>query len=158
DQLAGQVRRVRLRPFREVTESLPRAVRDIALQLGKEIRLVVGGGAVEADRAVLDGVREALLHIARNAIDHGIEAPEEREHAGKPRAGTLHVEAALRGQTLTVTIRDDGRGIDVAALRAARERQGLPALADDREVAAALLSGGLSSRREVTAVSGRGVG
>jgi two-component system chemotaxis sensor kinase CheA len=158
DQLASRVRRVRLRPFKEVAESLPRTVRDIALQLGKEVKVVIGGGAVEADRAVLVGVREALLHIVRNAIDHGIEAPDAREKAGKPRVGTLHVGAALRGQSLTVTVRDDGRGLDVAALRAARERQGSTPVTDERELVAALLSGGLSSRSEVTSVSGRGVG
>ena len=126
DELTDRVRRLRLRPFADACEALPRVARDVAAASGKEVRLTVRGGEVEADRGVMDGLREALLHLVRNAVDHGIEPPDEREARGKPRAGTLVVSAALHRERMTVTVEDDGRGIDTGAVRAALERRGLP--------------------------------
>ena len=157
-EVAGHARRTRMRPFAEACEALPRAVRDVAAASGKEARVVVRGGAVEADRAVIDAVREALLHIARNAVDHGIEPPEERVRAGKPRQGTVTVSAALRGEQIAVTVTDDGRGLDLGAIRAALSRLGQPIPEDDRDVARALFESGLSTRVEADEISGRGVG
>ncbi len=153
-----RVHRLRMRPFAEACENLPRAVRDLATAGGKEMDLEVRGGAVEVDRAVLDGLREALLPLVRNAADHGIEPPAERERVGKPRRGKVTVMAALRGDRLAVTVADDGAGLDVPAVRAQVARRGLPVPATDADLVRALFEGGLSTRGEVTAISGRGVG
>ena len=158
DELAERARGMRMRPFAEACEALPRTVRDVAAASGKEARLVVVGQTVEADRAVIDAVREALLHLVRNAVDHGIEPPEERERMGKPRAGTVSVAAALRGERVMVSVADDGRGLDIAAVRAKLARQGRAVPEDDREVARALFESGVSTQETATAISGRGVG
>ncbi len=158
DEVAGQVRRLRMRPFAEACEALPRAVRDLATAAGKELEIEVLGGEVEVDRAVLDGLREALLQLVRNAADHGIEPPAARERAGKPRRGKVTVTAALKGDRVTVAVSDDGTGLNVAAIRAQLERRGLSVPGDERELARTLFEGGLSTRGEVTAISGRGVG
>jgi two-component system chemotaxis sensor kinase CheA len=157
-ELAGRVRRLRMRQFAEAVHVLPRLVRDVATTAGKEIDLEVRGGEVEVDRSVLDGLREALLHLVRNAADHGIESPAVRERAGKPRRGKVTVTAALGGDRLTVTVSDDGAGLDVSAVRAQLQRRGLPVPGDDHELVRVLFEGGLSTRAEATAISGRGVG
>ena len=157
-RLIEGLRRLRMRPFADLAESLPRAARDVAVNLGKGVDLVVDGQEVEADRTVLDALREPLLHLVRNAIDHGIETPDVRTRGGKPSAGTLRVAASLRGDRLTVTVIDDGAGLDIPAIRAALARSGRQVPADDHDVARALFESGFSTRREATAFSGRGVG
>ncbi len=158
DEVADRVRRLRMRPFAEACEALPRVVRDLATAAGKEVALEIGGGEVELDRAVLDGVREAVLQLVRNAVDHGIEAPADRERAGKPRRGTVRVAAALAGDRVTVTVSDDGAGLDLGAVRAQLARRGLTVPAGERELLQALFAGGVSTRAQATAISGRGVG
>lgn len=158
DEVADRVRRLRMRPFAEAVEALPRVVRDLATTAGKEIELEILGGEVEVDRAVLDGLREALLHLVRNAVDHGVEPPGERERAGKPPRGKVTVTAALTGDRLTVTVSDDGTGLDASAVRAQLERRGLPVPRDERDLVRTLFESGVSTRAEVTAISGRGVG
>jgi two-component system, chemotaxis family, sensor kinase CheA len=152
------VHSLRLRPFGEICAGLPRAVRDVARQAGREVALVIEGEAVEADRKVMDALREPLLHLVRNAVDHGIEAPELRERLGKAATGTVRVAAELGGGRLFVTVSDDGAGLDEAALRAAFRRAGRPVPERSGELAEALLAGGISTRSEATAISGRGVG
>lgn len=158
DEVAGRARRLRLRPFAEACEALPRVVRDLATTAGKEIEIAVLGGEVEVDSSVLDCLREALLHLVRNAADHGIEPPAERERAGKPRRGTVTLAAALRGDRLSVTVADDGVGLDVPAIRTHVERRGVPVPRDERELVRTLFESGFSTRAEATAISGRGVG
>ncbi|MGH7590160.1 MAG: chemotaxis protein CheA, partial [Gemmatimonadales bacterium] len=158
DDVADRVRRLRMRPFAEACEALPRVVRDLATTIKKEVELEILGGEVQVDRAVLDGLREALLHLVRNAVDHGIELPAPRERAGKPRRGKVTVAAALRGDRFTLTVSDDGAGLDLPAIRAQLERRGLPVSGDEREVARTLFESGVSTRSTVTAISGRGVG
>ncbi len=158
DEVADRVRRLRMRPFAEACEALPRAVRDLAAAAGKEVQLEIRGGDVQADRAVLDGLREAILHLVRNAVDHGIEPPGAREQAGKPRTGTVAVAAAVRGDRIIVTVADDGAGLDVPAIRAQLERRGVPVPTEVRDVAHALFAAGVSTRTETTVISGRGVG
>jgi two-component system chemotaxis sensor kinase CheA len=163
ERAAGEVveraRAMRLRPFADCCEVLPRAVRDLAVAAGKEARLEVRGADVEADRAVLDGMREALLHLVRNAVDHGIEPADARERAGKPRQGTVIVSASLRGDRLVVAVSDDGAGMDAHALRAQLTRLGHAAPDDHRDLARALLAtSGVSTREAASVVSGRGVG
>lgn len=163
ERVAGEVveraRAMRLRPFADCCEVLPRAARDLAVAAGKNVRLEVRGADVEADRAVLDGMREALLHLVRNAVDHGIEPAETRESAGKPRQGTVTVSASLRGDRLVVTVSDDGAGMDADAIRAQLTRLGRAAPDVDRDLARALLAtSGVSTRDAASVVSGRGVG
>lgn len=158
DDLGHRVRRLRMRPFADACEALPRMVRDLAAAAGREVRLETLGTGVEADREVWAAVRDALLHLVRNAVDHGIEPPEAREKAGKPRVGTVAVSAALRGDRVAVTVADDGAGLDIPALRARLEREGASVPESEDEVVRALFRGGISTRAEATMISGRGVG
>lgn len=149
---------LRMRPIADACEPLSRTVRDVATSGGKEARLETRGTDVEADRAVVDALREALLQLVRNAVDHGIEPTEVRERAGKPRAGTVVVEAALRGDRVVITVSDDGAGLDTDAIRRSAERRGLARPADDAALADLLFGGGVSTLARATTVSGRGVG
>jgi two-component system chemotaxis sensor kinase CheA len=157
-EVLDRARRLRMRPFTEACEALPRAVRDLATASGKQVQLAVIGGEVEADRSVLDALREPLMHLVRNAVDHGIESPTERERGGKPRHGTLRVAAALRGDRLVVTVADDGAGLDVEAIRAQLTRGGRAAPESDRELSRLLFQSGVTTRARPTEISGRGVG
>lgn len=158
DHVADIVRGLRLRPFGDVCEALPRAARDIAASEGREVELILEGQDVEADRMVMDMLRDPLLHLVRNAVDHGIEPPAERERSGKPRPGRVTVGAEVSGGRLIVTVTDDGSGIDEAALRSALRARGRPVPPDRGGLADALLAGGFSTRAEATTVSGRGIG
>lgn len=158
DQLSAVVRQLRLRPFADVCEALPRAVRDVASAEGKQVELVLEGQEVEADRMVVDALRDPLLHLVRNAVDHGIEQPHIRARAGKPAAGRVNVTAALEGGRLHVTVADDGAGLDEKAIRATLRERGMPDPKTPEEMADALLAGRFSTRRKATAISGRGVG
>lgn len=158
-RISDRVRHIRLRPFADACEALPRVVRDVAVVVGKEVVLTVDGGDVQADREVLDAVRDALLHLVRNAVDHGIEPPAERQQRGKPKAGTVRITAELRGERLVVAVADDGRGLDVPAIQARLREEGHtdPPTAP-ADLGQRLLQGGLSTRREAGLISGRGVG
>lgn len=158
EQVSDLVRSLRLRPFADVCEALPRVARDVAAASGKDVQLLLTGTDVDADRAVLDGIREAVLHLVRNAVDHGIEQPAVRTGAGKPARGTVTVGASLRGDRLLVSVSDDGGGIDSAALRDSLARAGRDVGAGAAELKTALLRGGVSTRAEASAFSGRGVG
>ena len=129
-RLAGAVlredlRAVRMVPAALVLEPLRRAVRDIAGRLGKDVELTVEGGDVRLDRQIVDALRDPLLHLVRNAVDHGIEAPDTRRAAGKPTAGRIAARVEPRGTRVVIVVEDDGPGLDVAALRAAAVRNGL---------------------------------
>ena len=152
---AEAVQRLRTQPFADACRSLDRVVRDIATSTGKSARLTVVGEDIDVDRSVIAALRDPLLHLVRNAVDHGLEAPGDRERAGKPATGTVAVEATLVGSLLHVAVRDDGAGIDLAALREAAADRGIAVPVEETELA---FVPGLSSRPEVTAVSGRGVG
>jgi two-component system chemotaxis sensor kinase CheA len=158
EPVLDQVRRLRVRPFTDACEALPRAARDLAGAAGKEITLEIAHGNVEADRAVLDALREALVQLLRNAVDHGIELPATREQAGKPRRGTVRVSAELRGDRIVVTVADDGAGLDEGAIRARLTARGRPEPRSSHELVRALLEGGTTTRREAGRISGRGVG
>jgi two-component system chemotaxis sensor kinase CheA len=156
--LEEEIRRVRMRPFAEACEGLARAVRDLGLAAGKEIDLVVEGEDVELDRAILAGLRDPLLHLVRNAVDHGIEPPAERRARGKPSRGRITIAAALAREGVEVTVADDGRGIDLAAVRDQAQRRGPEVPGDDRELARLVFSPGFSTSPLVTELSGRGIG
>jgi two-component system chemotaxis sensor kinase CheA len=158
NQLGSMVRDLRMRPFADACQALPRAVRDVAAVAHKEVRLELLGQDVDSDRAVIDALREPLLHLVRNAIDHGVEPPEDRVAGGKPREATIRVGATLHGGRLVVTVSDDGAGVDTAALRRAFSRHGRAAPESERDLGLTLLTGGISTREEATAISGRGVG
>lgn len=157
-ELASRARRLRMRPFAEACEALPRVVRDLATAVGKNVRLSVLGGDVQADRVVLDGLREALVHLVRNAVDHGVESPAVRAAAGKPTEALVTIAATVSGDSICVSVEDDGAGLDVPGIRASLERLGRTAPADDDAAVAALFYGGVTTRPEATAISGRGVG
>jgi two-component system chemotaxis sensor kinase CheA len=158
EEVAVQVRRLRMRPFADACEALPRAVRDVAVSSGKDVALHIVGGEVEADREVLAALGEVLLQLVRNAVDHGIEPPRERVRLAKPAQGTVTVSAELRGERLLIQVSDDGSGIDIARVRAALERHGRSVPMHDADVLQLLLQGGVSTRAAATAISGRGVG
>ena len=162
-QLAERIGTARLIPLSGVLAGFPRAARDMAREQGKEVECTVAGGETGVDKAILLSLNDPLVHLVRNAVDHGVEAPEERVRAGKPRAGKVVIAARTDGDLLAVTVEDDGRGIDPAAVRAAAVRRGI--LADQQ--AAALSSRaameliflpGFSTRAEAGEMSGRGVG
>jgi two-component system chemotaxis sensor kinase CheA len=158
DEVADGVHGARLRPFSDACVSLPRAVRDLASEAGREARLEIEGGEVEADRAVIDVLGEALLHLVRNAVDHGLEPPAERQAAGKGRVGTVRVSASHDGRGLQVVVADDGRGPELQAIRRRLVERGDRVPEDDDELVLALFQAGFSTRTEASTVSGRGVG
>jgi two-component system, chemotaxis family, sensor kinase CheA len=162
DQVGGsldeEVRRVRMLPFAEACQGLERLVHDLAQASGKAVDLVIEGGAVELDRSVLEGLKDPLRHLVRNAVAHGAEPPEERRAAGKPPRVRLTVAAILRGSQVEVVVADDGRGLDLEALRQQVRKKKLPEPADDRELARHIFLPGMTTARLITDVSGRGVG
>jgi two-component system chemotaxis sensor kinase CheA len=158
DPLDADVRRVRLFPFAEACQGMERMVRDLAQAAGKEVELAIEGGAVELDRSILEGLKDPLYHLVRNAVDHGVEPPERRRAVGKPPRARVSITAALRGGQVQVVVADDGRGLDLDALRDQARKRGLPEPADDAEAARLVFLPGLSTAPLITDVSGRGVG
>ncbi|GAA0514892.1 hybrid sensor histidine kinase/response regulator [Deinococcus depolymerans] len=160
DDLAREVLAARLQPARPFLLGFERTLRDAARQAGKRARLVVGASAVELDRHTMDRLRAPLLHLIRNAADHGLEGPAEREAAGKSPVGTVRLDARSAGGRVEVTVADDGGGVNVAAVREAAVRRGLPLPEeeDDASLTDLLFTPGFSSRERVTDLSGRGVG
>ena len=153
----------RMRPFADGLHGFPRLVRDTAKQVGKPARLVVEGKTTEVDRDILEKLEAPLTHLLRNAVDHGIEPPGDRAAAGKPAEGTVKVEARHRGGMLSITVADDGAGIDVERLRAkvvdrGHATPGMAAQMTDAELLEFLFLPGFSTAAKVTEVSGRGVG
>jgi two-component system chemotaxis sensor kinase CheA len=154
---------LRTTPVRRVLERLPRVASELARSLEKRVSVELFGEEVEVDRAVLDHLDEPLLHLVRNAVDHGIERPEQRERAGKPAVGTVAIHARRESGRLHLRVEDDGGGLDVEAVRRAAVRRGLlpEAVAEDLPLARAaelLFEPGMSTREHVSEVSGRGVG
>ena len=153
----------RMRPLADGIRGFPRLVRDLARELGKEARFEVAGETTGVDRDILDRLEAPLNHLIRNALDHGLERPEERRSAGKSPAGTIRLEARHRAGMLQLVLSDDGRGVDLERLRAKVVERGLadPAMArrlGEAELLDFLFLPGFSTKEEVTAVSGRGVG
>lgn len=161
--IGQEVMAIRLLPAGTVFQPLERLVRDISRQTGKDTRLVLTGTETEVDRRILDELRDPLMHMVRNTIDHGIEPPADRAAAGKPSQGVLRLSAAQRGDRVLITVEDDGRGLDVGAIRATAVRRGLlPAeRAESLDMSAAIdliFHPGFSTRTTVSELSGRGVG
>ncbi|MGC5796288.1 chemotaxis protein CheA [Sphingomonas sp. NFX23] len=157
------VTRTRMQKVDALFSALPRMVRDTSAELGKSVNLVIDGADVELDREMIELMRDPLLHVIRNAIDHGIETPEARRAAGKPEAGRLIVSARQSGNQILIEISDDGRGIDLARIVAKAAEQKLHSATElaamsDTAKLDLIFAPGLSSRDVVTATSGRGVG
>ncbi|MFM9978157.1 MAG: chemotaxis protein CheA [Sphingomonadaceae bacterium] len=157
------VARTRMQPIERLFAKLPRLVRDTADQLGKRAELIIEGADVEIDREMVEAIRDPLTHIIRNAIDHGIESPEERRAAGKPEHGTITVTAEQSGNQVSICVADDGRGIDLHRLIAKAVTAEVidPSRAAGLSAEAALdlvFAPGLSTAETVTSISGRGVG
>jgi two-component system chemotaxis sensor kinase CheA len=167
DRLTGAMHRavmgVRMMPLARSFQRLPRLVREIASQLGRDVAFEITGGEVEADKAIVDGLFEPLLHVLRNALDHGIENPAARLAAGKPAAGRVMLAASRAGEQIVITVSDDGGGIDTARVRQVAKARGLLDEAaidalDERQAAALIFAPGFSTAAAVSGISGRGVG
>ncbi|RQR37121.1 MULTISPECIES: hybrid sensor histidine kinase/response regulator [unclassified Burkholderia] len=163
EQLYDEALQCRMRPFGDATRAYPRIVRDLARSLGKQVRFSIVGEGTQVDRDILDLLDAPLGHLLRNAIDHGVEAPDARLARGKPAEASVTLEARHSAGSLLVSVIDDGPGVDMDALRAAVVRQRLTddetaARLSDPELLEFLLLPGFSMRDAVTDVSGRGVG
>ena len=158
-----QAMRLRMVPLQTVADRFPRMVRDVARQGGKEVAFEVLGKDVEMDRALLESLADPLMHLLRNAVDHGIETPEERTRAGKAAEGRVCVEASRTRDGVVVRVTDDGRGIDPNAIRQTAVARDLLAEEKARALSEAdlfrlLTLPGFSTKKEVSEISGRGVG
>ena len=162
-RLSQEVIANRMRPFSEGIRGFPRMVRDLSRELGKEIRLDIIGPDTLVDRDILDKIEAPLNHLIRNAIDHGIESPDERMKAGKPKEAVIRLEARHRSGMLNVIVADDGRGIDTEKLRETVVDKGLTSVElagelSDAELIDFLFLPNFSTRQDVSTISGRGVG
>lgn len=157
------VTKLRMVPVSMVFDRLPRLVRDLSRQMGKEIRLLVEGADTELDRTVIDEIGDPMVHLLRNSLDHGIESPDVREAAGKPRLGTITVAAYQEGNGVIIEVRDDGAGISAEKVKKRAVERGIitPELAasmPDNDAVQLVMLPGFSTADAVTDLSGRGVG
>ena len=149
DELQDSILELRTVPLSSITSSLPRAVRDLAAAEGKEVDLEISGSETQLDRVLLDGMSEAINHLLRNALAHGIEPPDVRERAGKSRRGAIELHAEPRGGQVAIEVRDDGGGVSAAALAEGARRGSLVDV---------LAEAGFSTAEGVSEIAGRGVG
>ncbi|MCF4128637.1 hybrid sensor histidine kinase/response regulator [Methylobacterium sp. SyP6R] len=162
-ELQEGVMKTRMQPIGSAWQKLPRVVRDLSSELGKKIDLVMQGAETELDRQVLEVIKDPLTHMVRNSADHGIESGAERKAAGKPDKGTIRLNAFHEGGTITIEIADDGKGLDLQAIRRKAVERGVATEAEvermtDAQVAKFIFHAGFSTAKAVTSVSGRGVG
>lgn len=162
-RLQNTVMDMRLIPLRRVVSNLPRVVRDVARSQNKEVSFEMYGEDIELDRSILTELEDPLIHILRNAVDHGVEPPDEREANGKPREGEIELRASRQRDHVTVTVSDDGGGIDPDAMRRKAVDEGVVSESEaesmsDDEAYDLIFHPGFSTASEVTDVSGRGVG
>jgi len=163
DELHKCVLKIRMVPVEQLFRRFPRVVRDVAKQCGKDVALEVAGQNTDLDKGILDALAEPLMHLVRNAVDHGIEAADERLTAGKPARGTVYLNAYHQGTQVVIEVRDDGRGIALSLVRArAIEKKILKREEAERlseqETVNLIFESGFSTASEITEVSGRGVG
>ncbi len=163
DELQEQIMRSRMLPVRSVLTRLPRLVRDVATKCGKKVDLLTAGEETELDRSVIEEISDPLVHILRNAVDHGIEPPEERRALGKPETGTVTVTAWNQETYIYLSVKDDGKGIDTRRLRQKVVEKGLMSreaaeAASEEQAIQWIFLPGLSTAEKLTDVSGRGVG
>lgn len=163
NELESGIHSLRLLPFSTIFNLFPRTVRDIAKQQGKEVNLVIDGGDTRVDKRILEEMKDPLLHLLRNAIDHGIETPTERQELGKSAIATIRLRGYQVGSTVSIEVIDDGRGLDVEAIKRAALRRNVRSVKEleemsTAEIQALIFAPGFSTRTAVTEISGRGVG
>ncbi|WP_455207100.1 chemotaxis protein CheW [Kaarinaea lacus] len=161
--LQSAVMKTRMQPIKKVFGRFPRVVRDLARSLKKEVSLELQGEDTDLDKNLVEALADPLVHLVRNAVDHGIESPDEREANGKPRKGTVILTAEQEGDHILLTIEDDGKGMDANKIRQTAVEKGLmdeesAARLEDKECYALIFQPGFSTKDEISDVSGRGVG
>jgi two-component system chemotaxis sensor kinase CheA len=163
EELRQHVIELTMLPISTVFDAFPRAVRDLSRSFDKDVELTMIGGETALDKRVIEQITDPLVHLVRNAIDHGLETPAERERDGKPAGGSLLIAAEQHGSRIHITVRDDGRGIDPEKVRATAVRKGLATHTEaagwsEEQLFNLIFEPGFSTRTETTDVSGRGVG
>ncbi len=162
-ELQEEIMRARMQPVDNLFKKFPRMMRDLAQKAGKDINFVVRGEETELDRSVIEEISDPLMHLLRNALDHGLESPAERAAAGKPAVGEVVLQASHEENSIIITVRDDGRGIDPNRIRSKAVEKGLVTedaarRLTDTEVIELIFAPGFSTAEKVTDISGRGVG
>lgn len=163
DELDAEIRGMRLLPFSTIFNLFPRMVRDLSREQQKEVQLILSGGTITADKHLLEEMKDPLMHLIRNAIDHGVETPDERLRQGKPRTATLRLSAWQSAVNVVIEVSDDGRGLDADLIRSAamhkhvRTASEISALSSD-DVHRLIFEPGFSTNALITDVSGRGIG
>ncbi|MEK3833464.1 chemotaxis protein CheW [Paenibacillus sp. FSL R7-0128] len=155
--------KTRMLPMEHLFGRFPRMIRDLAQKSNKEIEFIIEGNETELDRSLIEEISDPLIHILRNAVDHGLELPEERAALCKPRKGTITLRASHQGNMIVITVSDDGRGIDTGKVKEAAVRKGFVTTDEvkrmtDKELVMLIFRSGISTARTVTDLSGRGVG
>ncbi len=163
DELEDSIRSIRLLPLSTVFTLFHRTVRDIGREQEKEVQLAVEGGETAADKRILEEIKDPLMHLIRNAVDHGVETPEDREKVGKPRSATIRLRASSRANLVVIEVSDDGRGVDLEAIRRTALRRKICTEAElaamtPAQVQMLIFAPGFSTRTIITDISGRGVG
>ncbi|EQA44039.1 P2 response regulator binding domain protein [Leptospira broomii serovar Hurstbridge str. 5399] len=162
-ELQSGIMNIRMVPISTVFRRFSRLVRDLSLETGKKVDLILNGESTELDKKVIDALGEPLLHLIRNSVDHGIESPEERKRIGKPELGIVELNAYQGGSNIMVEIRDDGKGLDVERIRLKAVEKGLVSETDaaalsENDVYQFIFAPGFSTAEKITDISGRGVG
>jgi two-component system chemotaxis sensor kinase CheA len=162
-ELQDAVMQARMQPLRRLFDSVPRLIRDLSAETGKEFNVVIEGADTRLDRQLIESIRDPLMHLVRNCADHGIESPQERAERGKPAAGLISIVASQDSGQIVIEVSDDGRGFDSERIRAKAVERGLAeadavARMTDEEVYRFILEPGFSTAQTITTISGRGVG
>ncbi|TVP65474.1 MAG: hybrid sensor histidine kinase/response regulator [Nodularia sp. (in: Bacteria)] len=161
-QIQTKLTHIRMRPLSDLIERFPRALRDLNLEYGKNVHLQVEGEKILIERSILEALNEPIMHLLRNAFDHGIEDPSTRRELGKPEQGLIEITATHHSNRTIITMRDDGRGISLEKIRSRAIDMGLDAAlvadASEEEILSIIFEPGFTTSDEVTALSGRGVG
>lgn len=163
DELQEEIKRVRMLPLSSITIPFERMVRDLARQQDKQVELTIIGGDTELDKRVLEQVKDPLIHLLRNGVDHGIETAVIRQQTGKPTIGHIILSAQQQGNSILITVSDDGAGLNLDAIRDVAQRKGLASTKEleqmvDNDIARLIFHSGLSTSKIITDISGRGVG
>ncbi|MCX8026559.1 MAG: response regulator, partial [Thermodesulfovibrionales bacterium] len=164
DDIIYEIKNISMLPLKDIFEPLPRMVRDLAMSQGKKINIIFEGIEARVDKRIMEGLRDPIMHIIRNAVDHGIETPDERKQVGKPEIGNIKIRATIEtGKKLTLEIIDDGRGIDIHNLRNKLIELGILTSQqsnniDDSDIIQYIFRPEVSTSKEVTHISGRGLG
>jgi len=164
DDLVEEMKRVSMLPFSALLESFPKLVRDLSRDCGKDTDLTIEGGEIETDRRILEEMKDPIIHLIRNCIDHGIESPKQRDETGKPARATIRIAISPKSaDKVEIVVSDDGAGVDIQKVRAAAIRLALisredAAKMDQRQTASLIFKSGISTSPMITEVSGRGLG